>query len=263
MLLSCRPAWSRVGVSLAVAIVVVAASAMRPSPGFAANTCTAFATITQGKYWDNNNLWGRSSGSGSQCIWDTRTSGGTIGWGTSYSWTGQSNQVKSFASTVLGWHWGWKLSNTGLPVRLSANRSVSTGWSFNVTQRTAVTQDVAYDLWLHSISNPGSSSTPTDEVMVWLYRSGGAGPVGTRQATVSIDGTTWDLYRGNIGWNVFSFVRTSNTTSATLNLRDFLNDLVSLRWMSSSKFLSSVEAGTEVFIGTGQVDTSSYFTNIS
>ncbi|MEN3305961.1 MAG: hypothetical protein V7603_2163 [Micromonosporaceae bacterium] len=263
MLLSKRSVPRRMAVLVAAAAAVLAGTAVRPAPAFAANTCTAFGTITQGKYWINNNLWGQSSGSGWQCIWDSYTSGNTIGWGTSYGWTGQSNSVKSYASSVLGWHWGWKLSNTGLPVQLSANHSVNTGWNFTVRQNGAVTQNVSYDLWLHTISNPTSANNPSDEVMVWLYRSGGAGPVGTLQATVSLAGTSWNLYRGNIGWNVFSFVRVSNTTSATLNLRDFLNDLVSRGWMSSSKYLTSVESGTEVFIGNGQVDTNSYFANVA
>jgi hypothetical protein len=98
--------------------------------------------------------------------------------------------------------------------------------------------------------------------MIWLYRAGGAGPLGTFQATVNLAGTSWDLYRGNIGWNVFSFVRRTNTTNQTLNIRDFLNHLVSRGWVSNSKYLTSVEAGTEVFIGNGRVDTNSYFCNV-
>jgi hypothetical protein len=129
--------------------------------------------------------------------------------------------------------------------------------------------NVAYDLWLHTQSNPDSSSTPTDEIMIWPYRSGGAGPAGTYQTTVNIGGANWDLYRGWInagngnGWNVFSFVRTSNTTSVSLNLRDFVNDLVYNRqWLSNSKYLTSIQAGTEVFIGSGQLDTNSYWVDV-
>lgn len=245
-----------------LAAALVASTLVPAAPAQAAGTCNDFGTITQGKYWINNNVWGQDSGSGWQCIWDSYTSGNTIGWGTSYGWSGQSNSVKSYASSVLGWHWGWKVSNTGLPVRLSANRSVNTGWNFNV-RHSGGAMNVAYDLWLHTISNPSYNNNPSDEVMIWLYRAGGAGPVGTRQATVNIAGTNWDLYRGNIGWNVYSFVRTSNTTSATLNMRDFLNHLVSRGWMSNTKYLTSVQSGTEIFTGTGQVDTNSYYANVA
>src|SRR2546429_380996 len=89
-------------------------------PARAASTCGAFATITVGKYWLNNNLWGQNSGSGWQCVWNSSSSGSTIGWGTNWSWTGQQNTVKSYTSAVLGWHWGTHSSNTGLPIQVSA-----------------------------------------------------------------------------------------------------------------------------------------------
>jgi xyloglucan-specific endo-beta-1,4-glucanase len=212
-----------------------------------------------GKYWLNNNLWGRDSGSGWQCMWDNY-SGSTIGWGTSWGWSGQSNSVKSYTSTVLGWHWGWKTSGHELPVRLNAGRDIFTDWRYRVSG--SGTMNVAYDLWLHNISNPDWQNNPTDEVMVWLYRSGGAGPLGTFQGTVNIAGTSWDLYRGNIGWNVFSFVRRSNTTSATLHMQDFLGNLISRGWVANTKYLSSIQAGTEVFIGNGQLDTDAYTADI-
>ncbi len=170
--------------------------------------------------------------------------------------------MKSYSSAVLGWHWGWKKQNTGLPVRISDRRTIDTSWQYRVTQTTANTMNVAYDLWLPNISNPTWEHNPTDEIMIWTYRSGGAGPVGTRQATVNIAGTSWDLYRGNIGWNVFSFVRTSNTQSVTFNIRDFLDNLVNRGWVSSSKYLTSVQAGPEVFTGNGRLDTDAYRVDI-
>jgi hypothetical protein len=43
---------------------------------------------------------------------------------------------------------------------------------------------------------------------------------------------------------------------------DFLKDVVSKGWMSSSKYLTSIQAGTEVFVGTGRLDTDSYYCTI-
>jgi hypothetical protein len=247
--------------SLLAAVCTAAVLVVAPaSPAQAASTCQAFGSITMGKYWLNNNLWGQNSGSGWQCLWDNFQSGDTVGWGTSWSWSGQSNSVKSYDSIVLGWHWGWKTSGTELPVRLNAGRDLYTSWNYGVSG--SGTMNVAYDLWLHDIPNPDWPNNPTDEIMIWTYRTGGAGPVGTPQATVNIAGTSWTLYRGNIGWNVFSFVRNDNTTSVTLHLQDFLNNLISRGWVPSTKYLSSIQAGTEVFIGNGQLDTNSYTADI-
>ncbi|MGW0826943.1 GH12 family glycosyl hydrolase domain-containing protein [Streptomyces sp. NPDC002845] len=89
------------------------------------------------------------------------------------------------------------------------------------------------------------------------------GPLGTKVATVTVAGTTWDAYEGNVGWQVHSFVRTSNTTYASLNLSDFANVLVSRGHINSSTYLSGVEAGTEVFHGDGRLDTNSRSVSVS
>lgn len=227
----------------------------------AGENCTSGAALVAGKYWISNNQWGKDSGSGSQCI-SRRGGSGTLRWATHWQWTGQRNSVKSYASAVLGWHWGFKATGTGLPIALGDHKAVRTTWNFTVTQQKTNTLDVSYDLWLHDIAKPDWTNQPTDEVMVWLYRSGGAGPLGTKQATVSLGGTTWDLYRGTIGWNVFSFVRTGNTTSSAINLTDFTDDLIRRGWLQRTKYLSSVEAGTEIFTGTGRLDTTAYAVTI-
>ncbi|MBB2947967.1 cell division septation protein DedD [Actinoplanes lutulentus] len=224
--------------------------------------CTDYAALVRGKYWVNNNVWGKADGTGSQCVWENGLSGDNLSWGTSWTWAGDNTKVKSYASAVLGWHWGWKATGTGLPVQLSAGKAVNASWNFQVTQTTSNVMNVAYDLWLHDMANPDWQNNPTDEVMVWLYKSGGAGPVGTKQATVTIAGTTWDLYKGNIGWEVYSFVRTSNTSSASLNLTDFTNDLAARGWLAKTKYLSSVQAGTEIFTGQGRLDTTAYSVKI-
>jgi xyloglucan-specific endo-beta-1,4-glucanase len=225
--------------------------------------CTDFAALTRGRYWVNNNVWGKADGTGSQCVWENGLTGDNLSWGTRWTWAGDNTKVKSYASAVLGWHWGWKVpSGTGLPVRLSAGKAVTANWNFKVTQSTSNVMNVAYDLWLHDMANPDWQNNPTDEVMVWLYKSGGAGPVGTKQATVTIAGTTWDLYRGNIGWEVYSFVRTTNTSAAGLDLTDFTDDLVARGWLAKTKYLSSVQAGTEIFTGSGQLDTTAYSVKI-
>ncbi|SDT69193.1 GH12 family glycosyl hydrolase domain-containing protein [Actinoplanes derwentensis] len=236
----------------------VSASAS-PAVTKGAENCTDFAALVRGKFWVNNNVWGKADGTGSQCVWENGLTGDSLSWGTSWTWAGDNTKVKSYASSVLGWHWGWKVpSGTGLPVRLSAGKPVTTNWNFQVTQNSGGVMNVAYDLWLHDKANPDWPDNPTDEVMVWLYKSGGAGPVGTKQATVSIGGATWDLYRGNIGWEVYSFVRTSNTSAAGLDLTDFTDELVARKWLAETKYLSSVQAGTEIFTGSGRLDTTAY-----
>jgi hypothetical protein len=230
-----------------------------PAPGRATTTCAPGGSIVLGAYWLSNDIEA-AAGSGWQCLWDNWRTRTAIGWGTSWNWSGAPGSVKSFAGSVLGWHWGWKTSGTGLPTRLSDDREVKTAWRYQPPRSGSFT--VVYDLWLHDQAKPGAKSTPTDEVTVWLYRSGGTEPLGTKVGTVSVAGTRWDLYEGQKGWQVYTFVRTANISSVNLDLRDFLGYLRSNLGLSSAKYLSGVEAGTEVSTGAGQLNTTSYYTGV-
>ena len=264
-----RPRLSKKAKALVATSVALTAAAgvTVAQAGESSKKCAAYDTVTLGKYYVNNNLWGQDKATGSQCVWGDSQSGSTISWGTSFSWANNSKgtdaDVKSYASTVLGWHWGWKVDKaaTGLPIRVGDRKPVKTSWNFSLSANPG-TLDVAYDLWLHSKNTADWQDKPTDEIMIWLNRQGGAGPLGTKYGSVSLDGAMWDIYRGNIGWNVYSFVRRANTTKATLNIDDFTQALVRRTLLSNDKYLSGIESGTEVFKGSGRLDTKSYSVDI-
>ena len=118
--------------------------------------------------------------------------------------------------------------------------------------------NVAYDLWLHDIANPDWQDKPTDEVMVWLYR--GRRRPGRHQAG-DRDDRRHDL--GPVPGQhrlerVLVRAYRATPTSADLNLTDFTDDLVARGWLAKTKYLSSVQAGTEIFTGAGRLDTQAY-----
>ena len=43
---------------------------------------------------------------------------------------------------------------------------------------------------------------------------------------------------------------------------DHMRDLITRGWISSSKYLSSIQSGTEIFTGTGRLDTTGYYCRI-
>src|SRR5690242_18913597 len=168
--------------------------------------CNNGDSIVMGKYWLNSNLWGANTGSGSQCLWETSSSASAIAWGTSWNWSGQADSVKSYNCAVLGWHWGWKLSQTGLPLRLSDNRNVYTSWNFDLRQTTPGGINVSYDLWLSPDPQLGNAHA-SHEIMIWLHKEGDISPLGSKQVTTTIGGVEWDLWEGphpEAGWLVHS-----------------------------------------------------------
>ena len=84
-----------------------------------------------------------------------------------------------------------------------------------------------------------------------------------RKPAVELAGTTWDLWEGPVKtWTTHSFMRTNNTDVAELDLNAFLQYLITQRGLDSAKYLTSIQAGSEIFVGAGQLDTSAYYARV-
>jgi xyloglucan-specific endo-beta-1,4-glucanase len=227
--------------------------------------CTDTDSVGLGKYQILTNLWGAkgTAESDGQCTWTVCESGGKIAWGTEFTWTsGDEISVKSFAAAILGWHWSGIPQGTGLPVQLSDGRRIPCTWSFELDVDDAASLNVAWDLWLSTESSPSQFTSPSDEIMVWVDRQNKEDPIGYEegvQDTVTIGDAEWELYRGNNGGNeVYSYLRKPSAECATVDLKDFLDDLVARGWVDASKYLISIESGPEVVRGKGQLVTETY-----
>lgn len=100
--------------------------------------------------------------------------------------------------------------------------------------------------------------------MVWLAAYGGAGPIsstGSAIATATIGSYTFKLYSGPNGdTTVYSFVATSTITNFSGDLNLFFQYLINHEGVSSSLYITSLQAGTEPFTGTNAVMTTSAYT---
>lgn len=109
--------------------------------------------------------------------------------------------------------------------------------------------DVAYDLFTSSSADGDSEY----EIMIWLAALGGAGPISSTGKPIgkpTVGGTTWDLYLGPNGqMQVYSFVASSSVENFSADLVDFLKYLQENQKLSSSQYLTHVQAGTEPFSG--------------
>ncbi|VUC37166.1 unnamed protein product [Clonostachys rosea] len=219
----------------------------------ATTVCGDWDSVTTGSYIVYNNLWGKDSGTGSQCLTVDGITNGLLKWSTSYSWSGGQYNVKSYPNAVL----------QASAARVSAISSIPSKWQWSYTGSNLVA-NVAYDLF----SNDDCGSTPLYEIMVWLGALGGAGPIsstGSPIATVTIGGVSWSLYKGmNSQMTVFSFVASSSQTNYSGDLNDFLKYLTSSQGYPSSQCLYSIGAGTEPFTGTNAVfSTTGYSASLS
>lgn len=181
------------------------------------NMCGEQEGYSAGGYRVQNNLWGKGSAtSGSQCSAFNGVSGSSVAWSTTWEWYGGENNVKSYA-----------YSSRDFTKRLvSQISSIPTSATWTVSNQNT-RSNVAYDLFTaQDINHPTSGGDY--ELMIWLGRYGGVGPIGSLKANVNVGGRSWALYVGyNGSMKVFSFVAASPILNFQGNVKDFFNHLVS------------------------------------
>ncbi|MFF4019916.1 hypothetical protein [Streptomyces sp. NPDC001843] len=188
---------------LAPVLALGATVGLASAPASAAvwNSCEQYGNTSLNGYTLYNDIWG--SGAGSQCIW---ANSGT-NWGV---WANHPNTggIKSYPNAK-------KVINKSI-TSLSSLTS-----SYNVTVPSSGSYNTSYDIW---------DTNHAYEIMLWVNKTGAVGPLGTSQGTVTLGGSTWNVYKGNNTANdVFSFVRTSNSSSGTVNI------LPILKWIKDTK----------------------------
>ncbi|HET9141528.1 GH12 family glycosyl hydrolase domain-containing protein [Actinophytocola sp.] len=231
----------------ALAVSVLAGGmtvAVTAQPAQAVVTCEKFGTLSiqSGRYNVQNNVWGADT---AQCV-DTTNSGFTV---TQANHNKPTNGAPaSYPSVYFGCHYANCTAGSGLPVQASTSAFAGLNTSVSMTYPGSGTWDAAYDIWFDPTPRTDGQNTGA-EIMIWLNRQGSIQPVGSRVASVSLAGGTWDVWFGNIGWNVVSYVRTSATTSMNFAVNTFYSDAINRGYAQRSWYLTSIQAGFEPWVG--------------
>lgn len=210
------------------------------------NVCDRFGQRTLNGYFANNNVW--SSQAGSQCIAMS---------GTTFTVTSANHNLNpnappyapaSYPSLVKGCHYG-NCTDT-FPRQVSAiSRMPST---FSITPASG-TWDAAYDIWLDPTARRDGANTGL-EIMIWLNYGGTPQPIGSRSGTINLAGATWEVWLSNGNENgssrTISYRRTPSATSITnFDAMQFVNDSVARGVAQRSWYITSVQAGFEIWNG--------------
>jgi hypothetical protein len=232
-----------VGVAAALAAVTATTVAHADT-----SICAQYGStpIQGGKYIVQNNSWGDST---QQCINVTDTGFSVAS--ASHN-KAQNGAPGAYPSVYAGCHYANCSTGSGLPMAVSNSQfnSIATSVSMTYPNNGSV-YDASYDIWFDPTARTDGQNTGA-ELMIWLNHTGSVQPVGSRVATVSLAGGTWDVWYGNSGWNVISYVRQSATNSMNFNVSTFWNDIVSRGYGQRSWYMTSVQAGFEPWVnGTG------------
>ena len=214
-------------------------------------------TIQLGKYTLLNNKYGNPDAY--QNIWGSLNNS-ALSWG-SYFWKGDPNTF-NIPAAVLGWHWSPpRTSETGLPVRVSARRSVRTQANWTLTRGGDTRLNVSYSLWFHTQGQQSDgldyTDNPVAKIGIWLHDEGELQPAGQYLDSLFIQNVLWDVWRDNNGStqaitfraNPGQAEQNGPVNNKELELRDFIDYAVASNWISNNRFLSGVEFGAEVEIG--------------
>jgi hypothetical protein len=232
-------------VTAVTAFLTAFAALIAPAAHADTQICDKFGltSINGGAYIAQNNNWGDNT---QQCI-DVTATGFSIT--TASHNQPQNGAPGSYPSIYAGCHYGNCSTGSGLPLAVSDSRfpTIQTSVGMSYPGNGSV-YDASYDIWFDPTPRTTGQNTGA-ELMVWLNHTGSVQPVGSKVATVSLAGAGWDVWFGNIGWNVVSYVRQSTTTSASFAVSTFWNDLQSRGYGQSSWYLTSVQAGFEPWVG--------------
>jgi hypothetical protein len=212
----------------AVALTMPASSAN----AYVYTSCARFGSWTSGIYTVYNNVWGNHKPN-TQCLNVNSASS----WNVTSTQTGSG--VKSYPNTSF----------------LMNNKPISSintlSATFSTTAPSNASYNAAFDIW---------TAGNVDEIMVWENWAGAVGPISTSYScggacpifsNVSIGGATWNVYQGSNGANnVVSFLRTTQTSSATQDVKAILAFAAS-NGLLLNQTISQVQFGFEITATSG------------
>jgi hypothetical protein len=216
-------------------------------PAAAAPTvCEKFGstTVSSGRYVVQNNVWGDDT---TQCI-DVNQSGPGFTVTTASHNKATNGAPGAYPSIYFGCHFANCSTGSGLPLQANTSTFAGISSSVSMTYPSSGIWDAAYDIWFDPTPRTDGQNTGA-EVMIWLNKLGPIQPVGSQVATATINGATWNVWFGNTGWNVISYVRTSATTALNFTVNDFYTDAINRGFAQRAWFLTSIQAGFEPWQG--------------
>ncbi|GIH04002.1 hypothetical protein Rhe02_20690 [Rhizocola hellebori] len=229
-----------------LAILLASGGLLASPPGAAlaaTEICDQFGSlrVDGDRYIVQNNRWGAST---TQCI---SVEGASFRVTRADHNNSTSGPPAAYPSIYAGCHYGNCSSGSGLPLRV--NQFGDPRATYHISTPNAGEWNASLDLWYDANPFPAGQNFGA-EVMIWASHRGRPQPIGTRVGTVNLEGGSWDVWFGNIGWNVISYVRTTpSNTMTNFSVKAFTNDAVARGKIDTNWYLTSVQAGFEPWIG--------------
>jgi hypothetical protein len=248
-----RRATDGVLVALAIALTMllgVGSALAAPAPVGGTRVCDKFGStpVAGGRYEVQNDVWGADT---RQCVTAFDT-----GFVVDPAEHDKTDEPAAYPSMVFGCNYGNCTQGSPFPRALNDLGDLRSSWVTAVPPTGDY--NVAYDLWMDP--TPRRDGRPTGlELMIWLKNTDRVQPIGEKVAEVSVAGTTWDVWLGEIDLPTITYVRQTPTLAVTdLPLSDFVTDATTRGVAQPEWFMTSVQAGFEPWIGGSGLTTCSF-----
>jgi len=218
--------------------------------------------MRSGPYVYENNQWGKAKANGafSQSIL-RRTVDGVPQYGWSWDWPGYNASVFAYPEVIYGWKpWsGGRSTDPKLPMKVTDIRTMQ--MIFDLDLQATGGYNIAPEIWLTSTGEASARAAPariTTEVMFWMDHNN-TQPAGTFMEKVAVDGFDYQLWKldsmgdkGNgQGWAYYAFMSARPQNKATLDIRQFIQYLLSKNYIAAENYVASIEFGNEIAGGKG------------
>jgi Glycosyl hydrolase family 12 len=190
-------------------------------------------TTPDGRFDLYNNEWNTSDNPGPQTICGNSESD----WQVTSTQRAGNTGVLTYPSVQLNYNGG-----NGYP--LSKFTSMTSSYAETMNAVNGTDAEAAYDIWLDGLNK---------EVMVWVDNHGQT-PAGSKVATTTFSGATWDLYETS-DRSYMALVREGNATSGTVDLLAALNYLEGRGDLAAGDTLWQVNFGWEICSTAGAPET--------
>lgn len=229
---------------------------------------SAAVTRNAKEYRVINNAWGLKTGGSQEIQYNGTTFKVLQQPGNN---TGAAGPV-SFPAVYLGSRSGLGTTGgSGLPLAVSAIKSIQTGWTNNAKTlgNAGGNFNASYDVWFDLANQAGNPSG--GYLMVWFWDPSGAQPIGEviEKNTITIAGQNWNVWYGtNSGAGggaavpCVSYVSPAGITSLDFDLNLFIKDAVTRGYVKNDWKLTAVHAGFEIWSGGVGLESSAFYVDV-
>lgn len=197
-----------------------------------------------------NSFYDASGVVGGQCI---------ISAPISWRWTLQADGsvVKSYPSIIYG-RKPWRAASTvaGMPTQIQKTRNLKVILAASAGPASG-RYNTSFDIWIVS-APPGTLGQVVAEVMIFLNSTDWV-DVGPQIGTKTIDGVDYRLVASRSqNWPLYQFKSVAPRLNGTYDILKFVNSLVADGKISAENYISDVEFGNEIKMGSGSTTVSTF-----